>query len=272
MSRRPVILLLLMVTLPLAVLAWLGARIARDEEAVLRQRFHNLLSGQLSDIDQIVVRHFEDLERQLRTVGQLKSLNAEDVRAVIREQPLARQIVVLDLEGRLVYPQASSPLNESEREFLLNARDLLADRDLIRISEPDRGAAGNTVQKPQTIAPQQAGPQQTLAQGGFSNQAYSTEGWSEEQPKGWCVWYFGRGAHLIFWQRTPSSHVVATLLERPRWMADLIAALPATVDERSSGDATDSARIRLADSVGRTVYQWGPMSQKTMQYRLLKPH
>ena len=257
MSRKPVILLLLMVSLPLAVLAWLGARIARDEEALLRQRFHNLLSGQLSDIDQIVVRHFEGLERELRAIGQLKSFAAEDVRAVIRNEPLARQIVVLDLEGQLVYPQPSGLLNESEREFLVNARDLLSDRDLIRISEPNQGAAGNTAQQPQSIAPQQAEQQQTLGQGGFVNQAYSTEGWSEEQPEGWYVWYFGRGAHLIFWQRTASSHAVATLLERPRWMADLIADLPATVDERPSEDAIESARIRLTDSVGRTVYQWG---------------
>lgn len=270
MNRKPVILLLLMVSLPLAVLAWLGARIARDEEAVLRQRFHNLLSGQLSDIDQIVVRHFEGLERELRTVGQLSSFAAEDVRSAIRQAPLARQIVVLDPEGQLVYPRPSASLNESEREFLLNARDLLTDRDLIRLSNPDQARGTNTVpqeQQQQTVQQfpdpsQQAGDPnepdaQRLQQQSLVNQAYPNEGSGKEQPEGWYVWYFGRGVHLIFWQRTASHHVVATLLERPRWMADLIAVLPATVTERTSADPIDTARIRLVDSVGRPVYQWG---------------
>lgn len=258
MNRKPVILLLLMVSLPLALLTWLGARIARDEEAVLQQRFHNLLSSQLGDIDQIVVRHFEDVERQLREIGRLESFAADDVRTVIRSEPMARQILVLDPEGRLVYPSTSIPLNESEREFLLNARDLLADRDLIRISEPGNAASSYAApdQRRQTVDLQQkASPlEQQVAP---RNQAYAIPPTEGEQPEGWYVWYFGRGAHLIFWQRVASDHVVATLLERPRWMADLISALPATVADRPARTSVESARIRLVDSVGRPVYQWG---------------
>ena len=267
MNRKPVILLLLIVSLPLGLLAWLGARIASDEEAVLHQRFQNLLAGQLSDIDQIAVRHFENLASELRRVSSLPSYDPDVIRESIRDEPLARQIIVLDDEGRLVHPNPSGELNSSEREFLLNARDLLADRDLIRLSEPDRNGYGNTFVS-QTASPDQ---QQKALQNGaasqtgqlpnFINQSYSIQRTSGQidRPEGWYVWYFGRGAHLIFWQRFSSGEIIATLLERPRWMADLIATLPATVSERGEEETEpiESTRIRLVDSVGRPVYQWG---------------
>ena len=263
MSRKPVILLLLMVSLPLGLLAWLGARIARDEEAVLKQRFHNLLAGQLGDIDQIVVRHFEGLASELRHVGQLESFSPDTIRATIRDEPLARQIIVLDAEGRLVHPNPTGQLNASEREFLLNARDLLADRDLVRLSDAGQAGYRNTVPAappdPSPV-PQQVSPRQQKRQTsppGFANSSLSIRPADGDQPEGWYVWYFGRGAHLIFWQRMASGEVLAILLERPRWMSDLIATLPATVSKRGETDPIESARIRLVDSVGRPMYQWG---------------
>lgn len=265
MNRKPVILLLLMISLPLGLMAWLGARIARDEEAVLRQRFQNLLTGQLSDIDQIVVRHFEGLARDLRRAEDAVSFEADDIRASIRDEPLARQIIVLDADGRLVHPNPSGDLNASEREFLLNARDLFADRDLIRLSDASHG--GYSIPPSQsppltTSDPAQSQQQAQIMQQkqpppGFRNTVNYVQTPDGGQPEGWYVWYFGRGAHLIFWQRLASGEVVATLLERPRWMSDLIATLPATVEDPGKTDPIESARIRLVDSVGRPVYQWG---------------
>ncbi len=79
---------------------------------------------------------------------------------------------------------------------------------------------------------------------------------------GWFVWYWDRGLNLIYWQRRPSGHIVGCALERARWMADLVAQLPETVD--SDSGSTDSGsersietRVRLVNSAAASVYQWG---------------
>jgi len=69
---------------------------------------------------------------------------------------------------------------------------------------------------------------------------------------GWHVQYWGPGLQLIFHQRLASGRVVGVLVPRSRWMADLIAELPETMAPAAG------ARVRLVDSVGTPVYQWGP--------------
>ena len=58
MRNKPLILLMLIVVLPLGGLTWLGVRVARDDEAALKQRFEEVFATQLHDIDGVVSRHF----------------------------------------------------------------------------------------------------------------------------------------------------------------------------------------------------------------------
>jgi len=81
---------------------------------------------------------------------------------------------------------------------------------------------------------------------------------------GWYTWYWGRGLNLILWSRRPEGEVVGVLLQRARWMADVVAALPETssaVPYRSKMSSRSRVpvleRVHLADSSGGIVYQWG---------------
>jgi signal transduction histidine kinase len=223
--RRANILLILIVILPLVVMAWLGSRLAQDEGDALSQRLQELLTGQLQDVDQIVVRFFDGLKRDLREVADLEALDATTIRAKLRKAPLARQIIVLDEKGRLLHPDPRQPINADEREFLTQARQLIEDHDLIRAAEL---ANENTGESDSTTA---------------------------AQSEGWYVWYWGRGLNLIYWQRLASGNIVGVAAERSRWLADLTAALPHTgVTNRAQ---KVGSRVRLVDSVGRPMYQFG---------------
>lgn len=219
------LILILIVILPLIVMAWLGNRLARDESDALSQRLQDLLTGQLQDVDQIVVRYFDGLKRELREVANLESFDATTVRAKLRKAPLVRQIIVLDEKGRLLHPDPAQPMNADELEFLTQAQQLLDDRDLIRDAELARQKTGETT----------------------STSAVETEGW--------YVWYWGRGLNLIYWQRLESGQLIGVAAERARWLADLNAALPSTGVK--SGSNKVRSRIRLLDSVGRPTYQFG---------------
>ncbi len=71
--------------------------------------------------------------------------------------------------------------------------------------------------------------------------------------------------------------MVGALLERSRWIAELIAELPETMpQERSADGLASGSRICLVDSSGRTVYQWGPFeledrAEPVVESRLSEP-
>jgi signal transduction histidine kinase len=271
----PVILLVLIVCLPVALLAWLGSRMASDEQTVIEQRFRSLLTAQLRDIDQITVGHFAVTQRELRAVAKLPSLQPADIRTRLREAPLVRQILVYSPDGDVLHP--SGPLNSGEQDFLLQASDLITDRDLFYAA----GGKRRTARPPQRTSRSAAQPAAARKPEALARDEAREPGNAQitSPSEGWHIWYFGRGVHLFYWQRLETGHVVALLVERSRWMADLIATLPQTINSSAANSVPSppggegarradegapqplsevpSSRIRLLDSVGRAVYQWG---------------
>ncbi|MDA0283729.1 MAG: HAMP domain-containing sensor histidine kinase [Planctomycetota bacterium] len=246
MRAKPLILLLLIVCLPVVGLAWLAVRVARDDKAALQQRFEEVFMVQLRDIDGNISRHFESLATQLRLTVGLVELNADRIRILIREHPHVRQIIVLDRTGVVLHPDPSQPLNSSERDFLSEAQELIRDRDLIRAAGLVAENASGNRQLGNTISESSRSP---LA---------GKSGHTEDTVEGWHTWYWGRGVHLIFWQRRTDGTVVGIVLERGRWMADLIAGLPETVDSKYQNvPVAAMSRFRLVDSMGNSMYEWG---------------
>ncbi|MEP3482004.1 MAG: HAMP domain-containing sensor histidine kinase, partial [Fuerstiella sp.] len=96
-----------------------------------------------------------------------------------------------------------------------------------------------------------------------------------QQSSGWFLWYWDRGLNLISWQRRPSGQIVGGALVRARWMSDLVARLPETIETQSNqlpaGDATRSrlpTRIQLVNASAETVYQWGSYEPTSDQQAL----
>ncbi len=243
MRIKPLILLILIVVLPLGGLTWLGLRVARDDEAALQRRFEEVFAVQVRDIDGVISRHFESLSLELRSTARQISLDPDGIRAVIRRAPQVRQVMVLDREGLVLHPDPASDLSLSEREFLQEAQELIRDRDLIHASS---GPSDSNQQPPEPESSSRSG-QRTSPQDG-----------STQTDEGWHSWYWGRGVHLIFWQRRADGSVVGLLVERGRWMADLVAALPDTVNRQHDGvSIATTSRFRLIDSMGQSMYEWG---------------
>ena len=61
-----------------------------DERTVIEQRFRGLLTAQLKDIDQIMIGHFANTQRELRRLARLDSLETTDIRTVLRKAPRSR--------------------------------------------------------------------------------------------------------------------------------------------------------------------------------------
>jgi len=231
--------LILIVVLPLAGLTWLGMRVVRDDEASLQRKFEDVFAIQIRDIDRIIGRHFETLSSELSATARKVEDHPDDIRALLRESPQVRQIIIVDTTGAVLHPNPATELNLSEREFLHEAQELIRDRDLIHAWRADSDHS-------QRLPTATTDKENSAA----SNPPSASDGWH--------VWYWGRGIHLIFWQRRADGNVVGLLVERGRWMADLIAALPETVDQQHEEIPVGStSRFRLVDSMGDSVYEWG---------------
>ena len=72
--------------------------------------------------------------------------------------------------------------------------------------------------------------------------------------RGWHVWYSGAEMNHLFWWRDETRHWIGFELDPIRLQANIIGLLPAT---GGPDDRLGNARIRLVDSAGTVVYQWG---------------
>ncbi len=242
MKRRSLILIVLIVLLPVALLTWLGARMARDEQSFTQQRFRSVMQQRLEDVNRGVATKFQETERRLHQITTVDDFDLAGLREIVRSEPQVTQMFVLSPDGTLVYPNPAGQLNVTELSFLQRAARMFTDRDL-----------QNAVTRSRKAVPLATDPGPAL-----------TKAETREEPNsflpsnGWFVWYWDRGLNLIYWQRRPNGHIVGAALERARWIADLIAWLPETDASPSDRDsAVVQTSFRVVSSAAELVYEWG---------------
>ncbi|MEQ1828569.1 MAG: HAMP domain-containing sensor histidine kinase [Pirellula sp.] len=273
MKAKTVILIVLIVLLPLLLLAWAAMRMAESEQDLVQRRFLVLMEDRLRDVNRNIKTFFDDAERHLQTVTQLDELDVESLRETIRREPRVLQIFVLSERGQLLYPNPTQPLNTAEQNFLRSTAKMFTGQDLrdavLQTENNSDSSRSNSQSQSGTQLPSRSDSTNRMAAqsaepGLQPNEEQQVERLFKES-NGWFTWYWDRGMNLIYWQRRPSGRIVGAALERGRWIADLIAELPNTVDhaESSSVQATKEkptleTRMRLVNASAETIYQWGP--------------
>ncbi|MCP4605055.1 MAG: HAMP domain-containing histidine kinase [Proteobacteria bacterium] len=234
MKPKLTILLILIVVAPLVLLAWLGLKVGRDEQEMVRMRFDELLASRLSDLKGSVESSMAQKERELIRITSLKSFDADTLRRIVRSERFVRQLFVIDARGELVHPPKDGTASKAEAEFLTRTERIFREKGTFFQAADDgpsqQSQAGN----------QKHGPRQ----------------------HGWYVWYWDEGINLIFWRRHSSGRAVGVELSRIVLLSDIVAELPETGRKKSS---VPDGRIELVDASGRTVYGFGEYSPEKGQ-------
>ncbi|HET9943251.1 MAG TPA: HAMP domain-containing sensor histidine kinase [Terriglobia bacterium] len=187
MRPKLILILTLIVLLPTGTLAWLGWRMARQEQEVVGNRFREALSGRLRDIQAGVVRTLEKQETELLRLLDRGSYETADLRELVRKSPSIHAVFVLDKTGNRQHPPPEGPLTNYEREFLERSGQIWRDKQVF----------------------------------------YSaSEGPGQNSNYGWYTWYWGNGVNLLFWVRDASGHVIGAEYDRSRMLADIVGELP----------------------------------------------
>jgi signal transduction histidine kinase len=219
LKPRLAVALVLLVLAPLAALAWLAQRHAQGEREALDRRFDAVLGARLDDVAAGISRVVAGHERALTGLLERAEPDPERLRELARGERLARQLFVLDAEGRRIFP-ASDTGNEREAAFLVRTR---------HVWESQEGFA----HPPDRSTPADAGP--------------AAAGRSPEQ--GWYTWFWDSGLNLIYWRRGGDGQVFGVELDALALLADVVGELP-------DGD-NPSLRISLVDAAGRVVHGFG---------------
>jgi signal transduction histidine kinase len=239
LKTKALAILLLIVMIPLFLLGWMGLRVLRDEQRLHDHQIQSLITSQLQAVDQSIAQHFKTLETELPKEAASLTKDPAAVRAFLSGKPNVRQMLIFDSSFKRVFPPGDSPLTRMERRFLERAGAVL--------SRLESGANETT---PSGVTPiPGSGP--TLSQKAVTAPLND----ERQELKGWHVWYSGAEMNHLFWSRDATRHWIGLELDPVRLQADIIGLLPAT---GGPDDPLGEARIRLVDSAGTVVYQWGP--------------
>jgi signal transduction histidine kinase len=219
----------LVVLAPLAMVGYLAVRVSSDGAELRRHELQRLLDGRLADVRSRTSHAMSTLERELAKQLAEAPTTPDELRALGRRMPLARQVFRLDGDGRLVFPVTSADASRQEREFLERTASVWTGGAIL---EGDGGR-------------EQAAPRR-----GAPGVGDSLVDLAARQEQGWLTWYWAEGMHLLFWRRVAAG-VIGAEVDRVVVLARVVGALPTT--------ALEDGRMELADSRGQTVHQWGPM-------------
>jgi signal transduction histidine kinase len=242
MKIRSIAICILMVLMPMILLSWAALQLERNEQIAVQQRFRDLVGGRLQDVNKIIGRTLASIDREMQEVLRVDDVNADQLRALTRNQPRVFQVFAITDRGDLLYPDPTQFLNTQERNFLLNTSKMFTSQ-----------AVREAVQQMETPIDRTTDTNRSVKQ---KTQNSNVNVYQEAH--GWFVWYWDRGLHLICWQRRPNGMIVGAALERSRWMADLIAELPETpIAEETQSAPRDAIHFRLINDSSETVYAWG---------------
>ena len=240
MKPKLTVILVLIVVAPLAIVGWLGARLVQDEQVVVEHGLRELMLGRLRTVDEALARSLEDYAETVLEEMNPFTVDQGELRKRTRQSPYVEQYYVLDADGRLLFPPVRTlvSLTSEERDALGRTREIW-----------DKGVLADLDYAGEDSATRPSSPQSapTSDSGGVYDQERSVN------PKGWHAWYRGSGLQLMLWARNGETTHAAEI-NRTRLLAELIASLPET---SAAAPELTEGRIRLVDSAGRALYQWG---------------
>lgn len=301
-----VVLLSAVATIVVVSLFW-----ARQRDANARARVSEILETQLQPLDDSIARVVENYSLELQRELGVKDLGSLIDCVEVTRLPIVTSFVVVNHKGELLYPQHLSSQSVDTQSLVAEAMQLISEQgdprpNSNRISD---NQGGRRLSEPSDLPSQDVAPRRSLSNS-FQSRSYtlqSTDGKQSEdrqregavvetpgrsgrvageiestqektddaevafQTSGWITWYHRRGMVLGYWWHQGEDWRSITVLPRPRWMADIIAALPNAMPQAedletgASGTAVglQGSLKQLVDVEGNVIYQWSnlPLSQ-----------
>jgi nitrogen-specific signal transduction histidine kinase len=244
LQRKVATLLLLIVLLPVSVMAWMGWRMAKNEQQLAAAQVQALVQAQLGTVDDGLNSYFRQLQDDWLARLHNGNLDAQALKKLPQELGLVQHVLVIGTNGKRVLPLPGVALSEAEKQFMQRTAALWDNPSLLT------QGAGLALANPAARS-SWAGKTYSL-----TTAAASTEADAAPAQSGWFTWYWNAQLHHIFWLRDAQGRLVGLELSPVALLADMVALLPSTA---VSDDAAAQTLTRLVNGNGQTVYEWGSL-------------
>ena len=228
MKPKLLIAYLILVTVPLVVLGWLGVRTLGSEQERIDRQLERLTEDQL----QIYARDTETLLATWAREWESTEWNPQDrdaIRSITRKDGRINQFFALNAEGSVIFPVYDDEATQAERQFLLDTSDI---RESGSIHPNQLGVTENNSTENRRVA--------TVT----------------NSPRGrWHTWYHQEGLQLIYFWGAPEGGLFGLQLSRIRTQSEIVGILPHT----PTNIIFTQLGVRMRNESGATVYQWGPV-------------
>ncbi len=265
-QTKLIIILALLVLLPLALLAWQGWKINQDTKQLNDARFDSLVTARINQIDTVIQSYFEEMQLKWSLLIPQWKLDKEATRQRIENDGNIRQIFVIDAQKIRRFPPTDNEITAAEKTFIDRLESVWRDPQVLFSNQITTASVEQVaMQTKQRVTPEVAADSagseiQAEANTFASASAPATiSKFSRKQTapansskQGWYMWHWGSDSNLIFWQQNNDGSIVGVEMEPIRVKADLISRLPDTAP-----DSASDFRLRLLDTAGHVVYQWG---------------
>lgn len=247
MKPKIVAALILLVVLPFGVFAWLGLKLAGEEQERLKREYQGFLLNNLRGYSRLISEVIEKRQRQLQ--NELDGIDPEPgmLDAASRRLPFVTALFYQNSEGKLLYPPAVEYPSTAEQAFLQRTAHIFEGKILL-MSQKESTARQN-------LGPTYQSAQQEKSTGKYDLKTYK-ESVSDDETleSGWHTWYWHTGLHLLYRCQDGNGGVIGAELNRARLVADIIAELPC---HSATDRLHENSRVILAESGNRKLFQWG---------------
>ncbi|WP_372898790.1 sensor histidine kinase [Stieleria sp.] len=258
MPRRLFLALILLVAAPMVLLGWMSANAIKASQVAAKENLATLLSSQLYDADRRIVQLFDGYALRLNEQLDESPSVFEALRRMRREVPIVRQGIVVDPSGTMVFPRPSDSVGIDATEVAAALPGMVDARPLPNVNSDSQSSVGKVA----------------------SRTTFTESAWQQ--------WYMADGAQVVYWRTRDDGSTVGVLLERSRWIADLIAALPdhrgrlmappplrptegGSKVELAELAATPIGSLTLVDEAKRLVYRWGEVDEFSLPPLVTSP-
>ena len=255
MKAKLLIIFSLIVIIPTVTIICLGVNLTRSESDLVKEKFRDLLTEKLQNIEQDISKVLEKREQDLLPVTDTRSVNIDSLRDLSSQNPLINQVFILNPKRELVYPALNSAgLTSTEKSFHKRTLDIWESGETFY--RPDE-VLSQTSENSDNEFPNQLGlniqkRQQKVqfVQGSVKDSFISGLASSPNvQPEsGWYTWYRSQGLNFILWKRNISDLIIGLELNRSRLLADVIASLP---------DSNQEKELIVLKNANNELYSWG---------------